>query len=504
MQRNEMKDMVVLVPGIMGSVLQIQNSEGSKDIWNLSSQAATQAATDLFDYFVKAVIEREPRQFLETLIIDKDDLEKDYLDDGIKATGLIKKPAIVPEFFKIFDGYSYISQKLTQNFDLNPGENYFEFAYDWRRDNRVAARLLKKLIDEKLLIWQKTHPEAKVIIIAHSMGGLVSRYYLEHLDGAEHCTALITLGTPYRGSVKALDFLANGFQKKPLPDLTDVLRSFTSIYQLLPMYPVVNVDKNWLYVKDTNIPHVNINRAKEAQEFLELINLPKNLRNSSLYICQQIIGIGQNSTFQSGILSNDRLKPCNKTLPPNPKTQQPLQASYATGDNTVPKFSAIPVDLDRKLQDVSFVETHGALQSNVQVWKSLEEKLIQLQGHTSDYCAPENDQSLKPTAGINLTVDDLYLRDEEVILGAEIINIDSDILKKKQNFGGLSAIITPVNANEEQEELEVDLEQKQDNQYQLPPQPNKLAPGLYKLQVQTNWVDTEAPKAVHDLFIITE
>ena len=77
------------------------------------------------------------------------------------------------------------------------------------------------------------------------MGGLVARWYLECLGGWQDTRALITFGTPHRGSLNAVDFLVNGFVKKLGPlkvaDLSRLLRSLTSVYQLLPIYPCVDV-----------------------------------------------------------------------------------------------------------------------------------------------------------------------------------------------------------------------------------------------------------------------
>ena len=56
------------------------------------------------------------------------------------------------------------------------------------------------------------------------MGGLVSRYFLECLEGWKDTKALVTFGTPYRGSLNALDGLANGLKKGPL-DLSSWLAS---------------------------------------------------------------------------------------------------------------------------------------------------------------------------------------------------------------------------------------------------------------------------------------
>jgi triacylglycerol lipase len=40
----------------------------------------------------------------------------------------------------------------------------------------------------------------QVDIVAHSLGGVVARYYLEQMGGAENVARLITLGSPHRGT----------------------------------------------------------------------------------------------------------------------------------------------------------------------------------------------------------------------------------------------------------------------------------------------------------------
>ncbi len=132
---------------------------------------------------------------MDLLEILGEDNGDDDLGDGIVASGLISNITIVPGLIKL-DGYSIISQFLQDNQGLVIGRNYFEFPYDWRRDNRVSARKLASFCDEKLASWRKDcgNREAKVILIAHSMGGLVSRYYVECLEGWKTTKNLITLG----------------------------------------------------------------------------------------------------------------------------------------------------------------------------------------------------------------------------------------------------------------------------------------------------------------------
>jgi triacylglycerol esterase/lipase EstA (alpha/beta hydrolase family) len=43
----------------------------------------------------------------------------------------------------------------------------------------------------------------RVDIVAHSLGGMVARYYIERLDGAKHVQRLITIGSPHHGTAMA-------------------------------------------------------------------------------------------------------------------------------------------------------------------------------------------------------------------------------------------------------------------------------------------------------------
>ena len=84
------------------------------------------------------------------------------------------------------------------------------------------------------------------------MGG---RLFLEYFDGAKDTRVLIALGTPYSGSVNALEFLANGFRKGWGPftvDLSDTLRSFTSVHQLLPSYRCIDGNGQRLRIPDVD------------------------------------------------------------------------------------------------------------------------------------------------------------------------------------------------------------------------------------------------------------
>lgn len=61
---------------------------------------------------------------------------------------------------------------------------------------RLAANL-KRDIDDAF------GPDEKIRIVAFSMGGLVSRHYLQLLDGAARCEKLFTISSPHHGTQSA-------------------------------------------------------------------------------------------------------------------------------------------------------------------------------------------------------------------------------------------------------------------------------------------------------------
>ena len=221
MAKVKIRDMVIILPGITGSVLQ----KDGRDLWNISGQTIFSALLS------------QGASLQDLVLQGEDDPNVDDLGDGIKATRIMEDFHMMPGLTKV-DGYTALRHLFTQECQVTPGQvddpapaNYFEFAYDWRRDNRYSARKLQELVTKKLPQWRQSSgaDDAKVILVAHSMGGLVSRYYLEVLQGWRDCRALITFGTPYRGSVNTLSFLANGYKLFNL-DLTNLRRSFTSSY----------------------------------------------------------------------------------------------------------------------------------------------------------------------------------------------------------------------------------------------------------------------------------
>jgi pimeloyl-ACP methyl ester carboxylesterase len=76
------------------------------------------------------------------------------------------------------------------------------FSYDCREEwiEETAAHLAEFI--------KREAGERRIVIIAHSMGGIVSRYYVERLGGEDRTDALILLGTPNRGTPSSDDMRA--------------------------------------------------------------------------------------------------------------------------------------------------------------------------------------------------------------------------------------------------------------------------------------------------------
>jgi hypothetical protein len=481
MAKVRMQDLVVLLPGITGSVLQ----KDGKDLWAVSGQAAWQAFNSLGDS-------------LQQLRLDGDDPEAESLGDGIQATRLVADAHLIPGLVKI-DGYSAISRLITDNFQVIPGNiydnkpaNFFEFPYDWRRDNRANAGLLKRLLKERLQEWREFTgaKDAKVILLAHSMGGVVSRYYLEVLEGWQDCKALFTFGTPYRGSVNAVNFLANGYKKLFL-DLTEVMRSFTSVYQLLPIYEMLKIDGKYQRIAETdNLPNIVKERASDALAFhREIEAAVKEHEKDEIYRKSYktipMVGTYQ-PTLQSAELSNGQLTVSSEL----PEWIDPL---LRDGDGTVPFLSAIPIELSNDYRDTYIAERHSSIQNHSNVLNELRNRLKAMQvQNLKDIRGPEINQAVAEQPAINLTLDDLYLAVEPVEISARVINFN-------QNFESLQSRITPVSFDGDS--LTRDFQQQNDEWVLTI---GDLAPGLYRLQVETDIYGSQAPTPVHDLFEVVK
>ena len=190
---------VVFVPGMMGSQLWL----GSEQIWPNVKYLFT-----------------HPEIFL-------------YSEDSrLEPRGIVNEVVIVPNLITL-EQYSGLGDYMVEELGYERGKNFLEFAYDWRQDVRKSAQKLAEAIEA----WNAPSP---VTIIGHSLGTLVSRYYVECLGGKKKANRLLLIGGPHQGVPKIVTNLLSGLDLLPFglmgERLTQIVETFPSSYQILPLY----------------------------------------------------------------------------------------------------------------------------------------------------------------------------------------------------------------------------------------------------------------------------
>ena len=278
--RRHARNPVVVVHGILGA--RLEDRATGQTVWGAFTNEASDPATPAG---------------ARALALPFADLElgsmPDLMQAPVFATGPLEAIRLGLVFAVINVGvYAGILKSLgvggfTDPVALDPSspqyaEDHFTcytYFYDWRRDNvdnavalgEFLQRLRKRVAlgaNRRIKLLRDAGGEAALAeasdleqwladgyrfdIVAHSMGGLVARYFLRYgatplpadgslpqvtWAGAEHVDRLVCVGTPSLGSMDALQNLVFGFAPGgillPTYDAA-VLGTMTSIYQLLP------------------------------------------------------------------------------------------------------------------------------------------------------------------------------------------------------------------------------------------------------------------------------
>jgi pSer/pThr/pTyr-binding forkhead associated (FHA) protein len=158
------------------------------------------------------------------------------IERPLEARGIVNQMVVVPGLLKL-DQYSALTEYLRQYLGYEVGRDLLEFSYDFRQDNRRSAAELRAAIDQ----WNVTGP---ITIIAHSMGCLIARYYVERLGGKRNVERVVLLGGPHSGTPYAFAGLLTGPNLLPLGMMNvrwrQQLATFPSWYQILPTYHCVS------------------------------------------------------------------------------------------------------------------------------------------------------------------------------------------------------------------------------------------------------------------------
>ncbi|WP_327162623.1 lipase/acyltransferase domain-containing protein [Mycolicibacterium wolinskyi] len=292
-------------------------------------------------------------------------------NDGVVATSLMPRLHNIPGLWCPVTGYDSMLARLARitaparPADSSAPPNLISFPYDWRLSNRYNAIRLKTVVESALQRWRESSPnnvDAKVIFVCHSMGGLIARWFIAREGGAEITRKLITLGTPYRGSVKALAAMTN--EAPSLlgmlgVDIQRLIRSLPSVHQLLPSYACVENQGELDFLSSCPaVPIPSTNVVDATYFYADLERAESSATNTTTR--HAIVGIKQ-TTNTAIRLVDGRLVFDTK-----------LGADDIGGDGTVSAASGprgVPLD-DPVLRRV--VEKHGNLQSNSAVLDEIE------------------------------------------------------------------------------------------------------------------------------------
>lgn len=131
------------------------------------------------------------------------------------------------------------------------------FGYNWLDDNGNAAELLRKRIDEIIMRYRNERKLCeKVIVVTHSMGGLVARHCSEVLGMSAKILGIVHGVMPAIGAAAVYRRFKAGTEGDKVPamvlgnnasEMTAVLSSAPGPLQLLPTPEYGN---NWLRVRD--------------------------------------------------------------------------------------------------------------------------------------------------------------------------------------------------------------------------------------------------------------
>ncbi|WDV47056.1 hypothetical protein PV797_04970 [Clostridiaceae bacterium M8S5] len=222
---------------------------------------------------------------------------------------------IIPGTGKMRFGPSkYVYEPVMVNFEemgYVRGKTVFVCFYNWRNSNEVSAReyLIPTLENVKKITGAK-----KVDIVAHSMGGLVARSYIQSEDYKYDINKLILAGTPNAGASSSYYFCAGG--KLPYDEVNNnfflkalwegfvwymkksskgggmrkLKNFFPSATELLPCKHF----GDYIFKDDDNkdLKFIPINDMAVQNEFLNELNDNKKILNRKKIKIYQMIGYG--------------------------------------------------------------------------------------------------------------------------------------------------------------------------------------------------------------------
>jgi len=153
--------------------------------------------------------------------------------------------------------YRELVEELRYN--LRPAEDQpvpvYPFAYDWRHPLDALEVQLAAFVDEvieRTKLMRHYHAagyadDPKVVLVGHSMGGLIITGYLSQRRRRSRVAKVVTLATPFRGSFEAVIKLTTGTANlgtdAPSSREREAARVTPALYHLLPSCPGLEIEE---------------------------------------------------------------------------------------------------------------------------------------------------------------------------------------------------------------------------------------------------------------------
>ena len=405
------RHLVVVVPGIGGSVLERADAGGL--VWD----AGFGSVGRLFLAADRLSLEQVPE---------------------VRPVGLIRSRVPMPGW-TVIRGYDRLMAAVgglpgavvdTGDPDRRvPDANVVAFPYDFRKGVVHAAERLDAEVAGRLQVLGGEDEPGRVVVVAHSLGGLVARYWLGPLKGWQVCRALMTLGTPHRGAPKALGWMVGGVRAggRVWQGTTRLIREWPSVADLLPRYPAVwdETAQVALYPRDLPIGWL---RPLARRAFLMHEDIERGCDRVPQSGPELVPRIGwSHDTLDAAFWDGACLRVTKK--PPSWLEAPGWESDF--GDGTVPAVSALPIEAGNRAVSTAGMrvrERHSGLVWARGMLEEITALLEDYEGHPVPSPARLSYRDAEEHgAAIGLDVDDVYLPGQTIPLKVSLRGVAGDV-----------------------------------------------------------------------------
>ncbi len=209
---------------------------------------------------------------------------------------------------RVFEIYNDLIKALRHELSMQADKPtpVFAFPYDWRIDIQDIARVLGDFIDEviarTLLLkhYKGAKNELKVDLVGHSMGGLIITEYLSQYRNKSKVGKVVTIGTPYLGSIEAIVKITTGMSllsgDVPKEREREAARATPAVYQLFPSYDKSAIFENGHQVDLFNPNNMQRSIIRSLSEYVRMysVDTPANRREEKAEeILNSLLRIGR-------------------------------------------------------------------------------------------------------------------------------------------------------------------------------------------------------------------